>query len=93
MAVWAAKAPRLGSVPVFVDNRQDPYELPFLQEHLPSEQSGAYEPVFAKYSIQCAFLPPQSPTAQRLLSRGWTVTAQDSRWVMLQQPDQRRASW
>jgi hypothetical protein len=127
MAVWSAKAPRLGWMPmseqvaaairacpgrlynrfddggyvvwfapatrVFVDNRQDPYQLPFLQDHLHSEQSGNYERVFEQYSIECAFLPPQSPTAQRLMSRGWAVTARDSRWVMLRQPDQRRASW
>ena len=73
-------------VRVFVDNRQDPYPLAFLQEHLQREQSGEYAPVFARYSVQCAFLPPYSPTAQRLLLDGWTVTAQDASWLVLQRP-------
>jgi hypothetical protein len=80
--IWFAR-----EAPVFVDNRQDPYPLPFLQEHLHSEQSGEYEPVFARYALQCAFLPTQSPTTHRLLAAGWAVTAQDHRWLVLRRPD------
>jgi hypothetical protein len=72
-------------VPVFVDNRQDPYRLTFLQEHLRREQSGGFEPVFAEYSLSCAFLPPHSPTAQHLLAAGWRIAASDSNWLVLQQ--------
>lgn len=73
-------------VPVFVDNRQDPYQLPFLQEHLRHEQSGDYRSVFARYSLTCAFLPPYSPTARNLLAAGWVVGASDSKWLVLQRP-------
>ena len=73
-------------VPVFVDNRQDPYRLPFLQDHLRHEQSGDYRSVFARYSLTCAFLPRYSPTARNLLAAGWAVTASDSTWLVLQRP-------
>jgi hypothetical protein len=76
--IWFAQG-----VPVFVDNRQDPYPLWFLQDHLHQETSGDFESVFARYQLQCAFLPPQSPTAQRLLSSGWNVTARDASWLVL----------
>jgi hypothetical protein len=72
-------------VPVFVDNRQDPYRLAFVQEHLRREQSGDFETVFGEYSLTCAFLPPQSPTAGRLLAAGWRTAAADSHWLVLQQ--------
>jgi hypothetical protein len=73
-------------VPVFVDNRQDPYALPFLQAHLHHEQSGDYRAVFAQYSVRCAFLPPYSPTARNLLAAGWIVAASDASWLVLQRP-------
>jgi hypothetical protein len=79
--IWFAQGVR-----VFVDNRQDPYPLAFLQEHLHHEQSGDFEPVFTKYRIRCAFLPSASPTAARLLSSGWKVTAMDLKWRVLQAP-------
>jgi hypothetical protein len=73
-------------VPVFVDNRQDPYPLSFLQDHLHHEQSGAFEEVFDRFDLRCAFLPPESPTAVRLLASGWQLMARDSRWLVLQAP-------
>jgi hypothetical protein len=73
-------------VPVFVDNRQDPYPLAFLQDHLHHEQSGAFEEVFDRFALRCAFLPPQSPTAVRLVASGWRLMARDSRWLVLQAP-------
>ena len=73
-------------VSVFVDNRQDPYPLAFLQDHLQHEQTGDYEGVFARYQVTCAFLPPESPTAARLVSNGWKTTAKDGRWLVLQAP-------
>jgi hypothetical protein len=73
-------------VPVFVDNRQDPYPLAFLQDHLRREKSGDFEDVFAQYMLRCAFLPPESATTERLLSHGWRVTARDRRWLVLQSP-------
>lgn len=75
--IWFAR------VPVYADSRQDPYPLEFLQEHLRHEQSGTYMPVFTKYDLRCAFLPPASPTAGRMLRDGWHVAAADSRWLVL----------
>lgn len=72
-------------VPVFIDNRQDPYALPFLQDHLRHEGAGDYAPVFARYSLTCAFLPPYSPTARSLKAAGWTVAAADSNWLVLRE--------
>jgi hypothetical protein len=79
-------------VRVFVDSRQDPYPLDFLQEHLHSETSGRFEPVFERYRIHCAFLPPSSPTAPRLREAGWQVSAADARWVVLEAPITARRS-
>jgi len=75
--IWFAR------VPVYADSRQDPYPLDFLQEHLRDERSGEYRAVFAKYGLGCAFLPPASPTAQRLVEDGWRVAAADQRWIVL----------
>ncbi|HZB26538.1 MAG TPA: hypothetical protein VE379_10420, partial [Vicinamibacterales bacterium] len=75
--IWFAR------VPVYADSRQDPYPLDFLQEHLRHERSGTYLPVFTKYNLRCAFLPPTSPTAERMLEDGWHVAAADTRWLVL----------
>jgi hypothetical protein len=69
--------------PVFVDNRQEPYPLEFMQQHLRDETSGNYAQVFKRYDVHCAFLPVTSPTAGRLRADGWTVRYLDSRWVVL----------
>jgi hypothetical protein len=78
--IWFAR-----EVPVFVDSRQDPYSLEFLQEHVHHERTGDFEAVFAKYRLTCAFLPVSSPTAVRLLANGWRTTASDKQWVVLRQ--------
>jgi hypothetical protein len=75
--IWFAR------VPVFVDSRQDPYSLEFLQEHLRHERSGDYSSIFAKYNLGCAFLPTGSPTAQRLIGDGWQIAVADQRWLVL----------
>lgn len=79
--IWFAR-----DVPVFVDSRQDPYPLDFLQEHLHHEQTGDFKSMFAKYGITCAFLPRLSPTAVSLQANGWRVTASDEQWLVLQAP-------
>lgn len=68
---------------VFVDSRQDPYPLEFLQEHRRSENSGDYASVFARYGIHCALLPPASPVAKNLRRDRWQPIYQDSRWMVL----------
>lgn len=74
---------------VFVDSRQDPYPLPFLQEHLRTENSGAYADVFTRYGIRCAFLPPASPIAKNLQRDRWLPLYQDNDWVVLREGDLR----
>jgi hypothetical protein len=68
---------------VFVDSRQDPYPIEFLQEHRRSENSGEYASIFARYGIHCALLPPASPVAKNLQRDRWRPTYQDSRWMVL----------
>jgi hypothetical protein len=68
---------------VFVDSRQDPYPIEFLQEHRRSENSGDYAGVFARYGIHCALLPPASPVARNLQRDRWQPVYQDSHWMVL----------
>jgi hypothetical protein len=80
--IWAVP-----EVPVFVDSRQDPYPQEFLREHGEAESSGAYGEVFARYELQCAALPPGSPTARALVEDGWKTTAESEQWVVLYPPE------
>ena len=69
--------------PVFIDNRQDPYPTDLLQINKPAETSGDYGPLFARYGIQCAALPPRSAIARRLtVDPEWSVTYQDAQWMV-----------
>jgi hypothetical protein len=75
---------------VFVDSRQDPYPLEFLQEHLRTEHSGDYVGTFARYGIHCAFLPPESPVARSLQRDHWVTLYRDAEWVVLRDANPRR---
>ncbi len=77
---------------VFIDNRQEPYPLAFMQEHIRRENSGDYKDLFARYGIHCAFLPPTSPTARRLEADGWPAIYRDDRWVVLATKTERRVT-
>jgi hypothetical protein len=79
------------SRPVFVDSRQDPYPIDFLEEHLRTENSGEYSRLFSSYGIHCAFLPPESPTARNLRRAGWITAYQDRQWIVLRDRDSRRS--
>jgi hypothetical protein len=68
---------------VFIDSRQDPYPLEFLQEHRRNENSGDYAGTFARYGIHCALLPSTSPVARSLQRDRWRSDYEDSRWVVL----------
>lgn len=69
---------------VFVDGRQDPFPAAFVLEHIGMERHGAdYRPVFARHEIQCAYLPPFSPTAVALANDGWRTLYRDDRVVVL----------
>ena len=73
--------------PVFVDNRQDPYPLPFLLEHVAVERGEKpYRPLFDRWGIRCAFLPATAKTTQRLLADGWGMRFRDDRWAVMGAP-------
>ena len=73
--------------PVFVDNRQDPYPLPFLLEHIAVERGQKpYRPLFDRWGIRCAFLPADGRTTKRLVADGWTQRFRDKRWAVLAAP-------
>jgi hypothetical protein len=77
--IWFA--PRIR---VFIDSRQDPYSLSFVQEYIERETTGDYRPLFARYGITCAVLLDSSPTAARLESDGWRTRARTGGWIVLQ---------
>jgi hypothetical protein len=72
--------------PVFIDNRQDPYPLAFLQQHIRIEQGAPYQPVFDRYGIRCAFLPASSKMTRRLRADGWRPRFLDDSWAVLAAP-------
>jgi hypothetical protein len=76
--IWFA--PR---VRVYIDSRQDPYPLDFIQEYIQIEWGGDYHAVFDRYGIKCAVLPPTSPTATQLIADGWRTLERDTDWVVL----------
>ena len=74
------------SQPVFIDSRQDPFPIPFVQSATAVEATGDYEATFARWHINCAALPPQSPTAARLAKDGWLLRFSDQRWRVFERP-------
>ncbi|HVZ74124.1 MAG TPA: hypothetical protein VHJ20_17215 [Polyangia bacterium] len=68
---------------VFVDNRQDPFPIDFLVEHLRVE-SGKLppEPLFARWGIRCSFLGVDSPTVAALEKDGWRAAYRDDKWIV-----------
>jgi hypothetical protein len=79
MLLWFAPGRR-----VFLDGRQDPFSPELVLEHIEMETGKRdYRPTFARYRIDCAFLPPISPVASRLLTDGWSALFQGPDWVVL----------
>jgi hypothetical protein len=73
--------------PVFIDSRQHPYPASFVMEHFAVEESGTYQPLFERYGIRCAVLPPYSKVAHALVRDGWRVTYEDASWIVGVPPD------
>jgi hypothetical protein len=71
---------------VLVDSRQDPYPAELVQAQFAVEETGHYEPLFERYGINCAALPPGSPTAAHLQQQHWITRFADDRWVVLERP-------
>ena len=72
--------------PVFVDSRQHPYPAEFIVNHFKVEDSGVYGPLFSRYGIRCAVLPPHSKVAHALVRDGWRVTYKDGGSVIAVPP-------
>lgn len=68
---------------VFIDNRQDPYPLPFLLDHVRIEAGALpWEPTFRRWNIQCSFLSVDSPTVTALQKAGWRDAYRDEKWAV-----------
>jgi hypothetical protein len=73
--------------PVFIDNRQDPYPLPFLLDHLRVESAREpYGRLFAQWGIRCSFLGVDSPTVAALSRDGWRDVYRDDKWAVQASP-------
>lgn len=71
--------------PVFLDGRQDPYDPALVLEQIRVEASGDSDALFARYRVQCAYLPAASPVAARL-QRSWKTLYRDHDWIVLADP-------
>jgi hypothetical protein len=70
--------------PVFLDGRQDPYALSFLERAREVSRDAAVRTaVFNDYGIRCAALSPESRLVVQLGGKGWRQTYRDDRWVVL----------
>jgi hypothetical protein len=72
--------------PVFVDSRQDPFPVSLVQAASAVEKTGEYRALFNTWRINCAALPPASPTAARLAADGWNTRFRDNQWTVLERP-------
>ena len=70
--------------PVFIDSRQDPYPVSLVQAHARAERSGNYDPLFARFGIQCAVFQSHSEGPRRLATRGWGERFRDDQWVVME---------
>ena len=73
-------------VPVFIDSRQDPYSLTFLQDYISLERTAEYGPVFARYNVNCAVLNEPSRIASRLIHDRWRTRVKTEGWIRYSKP-------
>jgi len=70
-------------VPVFIDNRQDPYPKDFLHANKAVEMTGAFEGLFNRYAITCAAVALDSKVGQQLrAAQAWRLSLADDRWAV-----------
>ena len=73
---------------VFIDSRQDQYAIALVQAASRVEITGDYRALFDRWRINCAALPPTSPTVAALERDNWVVKFSDPAWVVLERPAQ-----
>jgi hypothetical protein len=66
--------------PVFMDSRQDPFPRELVTAQIQAERTGRYEPLFTKYGVACAAVPPYSRVGKGLARDGWQLAASDGGW-------------
>jgi hypothetical protein len=71
---------------VFIDSRQDQYPIALIQAASRVEETGNYRELFERWAINCAALPPISPTVAALRRDGWHERFRDASWVVLERP-------
>ena len=71
---------------VFLDSRQDQYPIALVQAASRVETRGDYRAIFDRWRINCAALPPTSPTVAALERDNWLVKFSDPAWVVLERP-------
>jgi hypothetical protein len=69
---------------VFLDGRQDPYSPGLIKEQVRVERSGAFEELFARYDVGCAYVPATSAVSAGLRRAGWTPLFNDADWVVFE---------
>jgi hypothetical protein len=79
--VWFARNRR-----DFIDGRQDPFPFWLLRESFAVEHGAPYQPLFAKFSVRCAFVPAKSKLVDHLRGDGWRAQFIDADWAVLAAP-------
>jgi hypothetical protein len=78
---------------VFVDSRQDPYPTWLVQQASDVERTGDFGPLFARFGINCAAVPPTSGVSVALAQHGWISTYSDAQWRVFVRPGLSSASY
>jgi hypothetical protein len=69
---------------VFLDNRQDPYPPALLAAARKLEYDGDFRPLFDRYDIRCAAVPPESIVGRAIRSSpDWVAAFEDRQWLVL----------
>jgi hypothetical protein len=69
--------------PVFIDNRQDPFPMDLLAANHDVEFGADPEPLFERYGIRCAVVPPDSALVARLTGDpAWSSLYADAEWAV-----------
>ena len=74
------------SQPVFIDSRQDPFPIPFVQAATDRRGDRRLRGTVQPMAHQLRRAASGSPTAARLAGDGWLMRFSDPRWTVLERP-------